>query len=556
MRVTPLFVLLALLAAAGQTQPVTDPPPAETKANGIIIVGVKDAKGRPVPGAWVILNGRTSGETAQEVSRSAAVSAGGQVRFSDLPNGGYRLDVRMAGHSLDRPTTRRLQLEGPDAEAEVDLILRRRPVLTGRVVDESGAPMYNAAVQALRVVTNEGEESLAAGRRLRTDDRGVFRTTLEEPGHYWVMATHVERSFPRGSAPQPTGMAFYPNSPDLLTAVAAELSFDQLEVSFDITLPDAPNTDFKAQVVSGPQRSPCIRCNYSLRRVEGAREYELVSGSTGRRSGLGYRGIPAGQYRIYLQDNGDYRGWWAISEVTVPEGRPVKFLITTGPPVMVTGRVTLENPPPETLRLHRERKDAIQVNLQNVGDHFFHMQRGSTGRAELPLDRPEITLGPMSPEKFRLEASISGGYLASVSRGGRSLASPILDFSQPGGWTDLNLEIRFDRAEPDIRVRSDGVMIRERPSHRLVLVPDAKENGFGQYYETECVGDERCYASPLPPGLYWAIALPKASGRDLDLRDPKLRAKFEAWGTNVQLIPGKNPPVELVPMTAEVLRGL
>ena len=99
-------------------------------------------------------------------------------------------------------------------------------------------------------------------------------------------------------------------------------------------------------------------------------------------------------------------------------------------------------------------------------------------------------------------------------------------------------------------------MIRERPSHRLVLVPDAKENGFGQYYETECVGDERCYASPLPPGLYWAIALPKASGIDLDLRDPKLRAKFEAWGTNVQLIPGKNPPVELVPMTAEVLRGL
>ena len=58
------------------------------------------------------------------------------------------------------------------------------------------------------------------------------------------------------------------------------------------------------------------------RRVEGAREYELVSGSTGRRSGLGYRGIPAGQYRIYLQDNGDYRGWWAISEVTVPEARP------------------------------------------------------------------------------------------------------------------------------------------------------------------------------------------------------------------------------------------
>ena len=441
MRAIALVFFLAL-SAAGQVQPVTGLAADETHRHfdGVITAKVKDSQGRPLPGEWVILNGHTSGETAQEVSRHAAANAGGgQVRFDSLPNGAYGLEVRMAGRSLDPPNAGRIQLEGPDAESEVDLIVRRRPVLTGRVVDERGLPMHNAKVQTLGVITRNGEEFLGAGRNVRTDDRGVYRITLEDPGRYWLMATHVERSFPRGSAPRPTGMAFYPNSPDLLTAVAAEISFDQLEVSFDITLSAAPNTNFNARVLSGPQNSPCTRCRYSLRRVEGPHDYELVGGGTGRRAGFGYRGIPAGQYRIYVQDNGDYRGWWAISEVTVPEGRPIEFMISTGPPVMVTGRVTLENPPAEAPREYRERKDAIRVSLNHVGNHFFSMQDGSAGSLELALDQSEVTLGPLPPEKFRLQVWVGGGagYLAAVLRGGRRLASPILDFSQPGGWTAL-----------------------------------------------------------------------------------------------------------------------
>ena len=557
MRVVLLGALLALPAAMAQTQPASGPATVETRADGVITVRVKDSQGRPLPGAWVTLRGHTRDETPQEISRHSAANAGGQVRFDKLPNGSYGLGAPMAGRSLAQGMQGHVLLDGAEAGGEVELILRRRPVLTGRVVDQRGTPMYNAKVKSLRLVANDGVESIVIGRELTTDDRGVYRTTLEEPGAYWLMASHMETPFPRGSAPQPTGIAFYPNSPDLLTANAVEMAFDQPEASFDITLPAAPNTNLNAYVFSGPLGSPCTTCRYSLRLVAGPHSFELIGGGSGEQAKFGYRGIPAGLYRIYVQDNEGHAGWWASSEVTVPEGRRVEVAISTGPPVMVAGKVTLENPPVEALREYRDRKDAITVRLDEVGSHFFAVQ-GSNRRAELALDQSEIDLGLLPPEKFRLVVRVEGGggYLAAVSRGGRDLASPILDFAEPGGWADLEIRIRFDLAEPEIHVRADGFISKERATHRLVLVPDAEENPFGQYYDTNCPAGERCFGAMLPPGRYWAIVLPEASRGNLDLRDPKLRARFEAWGTDLELSPGKNPPVELVPMTAEVLRGL
>ncbi len=429
-------------------------------------------------------------------------------------------------------------------------------MLTGRVVDERGAPMYNATVKALRLVANDGVESIVGGERLKTDDRGVYRTTLEEPGAYWLMASHMETPFPRGSAPRSTGIAFYPNSPDLLTAAAVEMAFDQPEASFDITLPAAPDTNLNAYLFSGPRGSPCTACGYSLRLVAGAHSFELIGGGGGEKAKFGYRGIPAGLYRVYVQDSEGHQGWWARSEVAVPEGRAVEVAINTRPPVSVAGRVTLENPPLEALRQLHDPRRAITVRLNNVGNHFFSV-RGSNRNAELALDQSEIDLGLLPPEKFRLVVRVGHGqsYLTAVSRGGRPLASPILDFSQPGEWTDLEISMRFDLAEVEIHVRADRFMDEEGVPHRLVLAPDAEANPFGQYYETSCRAGERCQTS-LAPGRYWAIVLPQASRETLDLRDPQMRTRLKVWGTDLELIPGKNPPVELVPMTAEVLRGL
>jgi len=314
----------------------------------------------------------------------------------------------MAGHRHERRGGNEARLEDPEAEEEVELRLLRRPVLTGRVVDGRGEPMYNATVNVLIRTRVDAAESVVQQASATTDDRGIYSIALDDPGRYWLLATHMEASFPRGSAPRSTGATFYPNSPDLLTAAAVDVRSDQPETAFDITLTDAPNTQIAARILSGSGGGPCIRCRYSLRRAESSFEYELVGGGTARIGGFQYNGLPAGQYVIHVEDNSGSPGWWAIAEANVVEGRPVALEIATSPPIYLSGRVKLEQQPVEMLEKYRERDDAVRLSLEARGRPFIHAPSEALG-VHLKIRDTEFALGPLPPERFRLGASVLGG---------------------------------------------------------------------------------------------------------------------------------------------------
>jgi hypothetical protein len=547
-----LLACLFAVSVNGQPQPPLGLTPVEPKlpSDGVVVIQVADSQGRPLMGALVVLRGHTTSERPQQILRSGASDASGRLRFADLPNGAYSAEARMAGFTLAPASMQNTQLQGVKALGQMQLVLHRIPVLTGRVVDERGTPLLSAQVQAFRLNRSGGEQSLQQAQGASTDDRGVYRLTVREPGRYWLMAFHMEPSFPRGSAPRSTGVVFYPNSPDLLSSLPADLSFDQPEATLDIALPRAARTEVAAGILSGPDARPCTRCRYSLQRVEGAFRYELTSGQTGSDAGFDTRGVPPGQYHILVQDEGN-DGWWAVEAATLVEGRTTALTIQTQPPVSASGRVTLEDPPRETVEQARERPDGVIVQLNQAGNHFFAVRDGSGSRIELPLEQSDFTLGPLPPEKFRIEVFVQGAnaYLAGMALQGRDLTSPILDFSQPGAWTNLELRVRFDPAETQFRLAVDAAASTAAntgaPAYRLVAVPDPESNPFGQYSESHCVSDGQCYSPPLPPGRYWVIVLPMANGDGLDLQDPEVRKKLAPWGREVTLAPGRNPQLDL-----------
>ena len=555
MKTSILFVILALPAAA-QLQPLPDVGRADVtpQTDGVITAKVVDARGRPLAGAWVVLKGHIGVRGATEIFRQGTSNAGGQVRFSSLPNGHYRFEVQMAGHAQERAGGRRVQLDGPEAEEEVEVLLLRRPVLTGRVVDGRGEPMYNATVNVLMRTRVDGAESVVQRGSATTDDRGIFRKALDDPGRYWLLATHMEASFPRGSAPHATGVTFYPNSPDLLTAAAVEVSADQPETAFDITLTDAPDTQISARILAGSSGGPCIRCRYSLRRAEGPFSYELVGGGTARIGGFAYRGLPAGHYVISVEEGTGSLGWWAMAEANVVEGRPVALGIKTNPPIYLSGRVKLEGRPVQVLEANRERDDAVRISLEPRGRPFFHAP-GEALRVQLKLDESEFELGPLPPEKFRLEASVlsAGGYLSGLSRAGRPVRSPLLDLSQAGDWTNLELTVRFDFATTDIGVAGEVNSGEQRPTRTLVLVPDARENPFGQGLVSNC-HEGRCRASAVRPGRYWAVVVPVAVQSTGGRADSDIRARLGPWGKEIDLVPGENPRIEIAPAPEDVVK--
>ena len=549
------LVLALTVAAAACAQPA-QPPEAERHDDGVVTITVKDGKGKPLPGAWVLLESyrSTVSPAPERVRRHAATDAAGRVRFSGLPNGSYSKQVQVAGGQI-RQMVPPAHLQGPKAELELELVVRRSPVVTGRVLDEAGVPLVRANVDAFRQPVSEGEADLRLLERATTDDRGIYRMSFHEPGAYFLMASHSERTFPYGSAPRSTGVAFYPNALDLTSAAPVHLDFDQPEHTLDLTLPTAPDTSLTAAIVSGPDGKPCAQCSYTLQKVENGLSYQIASSGMRRDPGLSYQGIPVGAYRILVQDQGANPGWWAISEVAVVEGRPAETLIATQPPITVSGRVVLVDPPARLPQLPRAGSP-IRVALipESSGSAGRWMSRGQSS-VPLDLDDRDFRFESLPPGRYRFQVNLGGGigYLAGVSRQGRPIENITLDLSQPGPWDGLELEIRFDLAQLSAQIDDPGA--EPGLQYLVVAAPKAGVSPSGSYYSAaQCPAQGRCSFPPQAPGSYRVVAITGAQYTQLhSFRDSSFLEKLDAWVRPITLAPDEQATIRLTPAPAGAL---
>src|SRR5690606_1485018 len=85
--------------------------------------------------------------------------------------------------------------EGKHVE-KLDVALPRGGAITGRVVDEFGEPVGNAAVSAMRYAFAGGQRRLLPnGVTDRTDDLGQFRVHGLSPGDYYVSVRANSNAF-------------------------------------------------------------------------------------------------------------------------------------------------------------------------------------------------------------------------------------------------------------------------------------------------------------------------------------------------------------------------
>jgi hypothetical protein len=535
----PLLATLALASALSAQDP----------SDGRIVLAVQDGAGEAISGALIVLEGWTRDGNLRQIIRHGVSDAGGVLRFANLPNGNYFARPSVAGRLNAPDGWHSFSLDGPKAVVSSPLILVRRPVLTGVVLDQRGRPAIGARVHLLRRSFSDGETAVNEAGSGQADDRGVFRIAVDAPGRYWVKAHAMEQAFPRGSAPTPTGVAFYPGSPDLLGAQRVDLEWDRPEVEIGLTLPRAPRTKLIVAMVSGPAGQPCYNCIYSLFRVEGPHHYYIAGGKSPGRPDLDYGGIPPGEYRIYLQDRDRHPGWWAIAETAVAEGGATELLVATRPPVPVAGKVILEDPPAEALQSIGDAEEAVAVQLRWVGRVPLSGAPGSVDQLRVPLDQPHFSLGPTTGRTFELAIYVHGtpSYIAGIRRQGRPLETKVLNLAEPGGWSDLEVTVRFDPGSVTFELAQDP----GGPGARIALIPD-ESHPFGEMREMFVPSGDRIGFGPLSPGRYWAFAAAGA-GPPIgpELADPENRRHWTAWGKRVDVQPGENPTIELKPVNLE-----
>jgi hypothetical protein len=180
------LILLALLAQQR-------PGPATASIKGVV---VKLGTSEPVAKAVVELVQESKGNRDSGTEPIVvATSADGRFEFRNLAPGSYRLTASRSGY-LDTAYGQR----GPSgagsnlaiaAGANMDnirLMMTATGAIAGRVFDNTGEPMANLSVQALKYSYDGGQRTLTEIKVDETNDLGEFRLFWLPPGQYIISA--------------------------------------------------------------------------------------------------------------------------------------------------------------------------------------------------------------------------------------------------------------------------------------------------------------------------------------------------------------------------------
>jgi hypothetical protein len=130
----------------------------------------------------------------RSVSADTSSDTAGRYQFTQLDPGSYTLTFIKGGfvsvqfgQKLPSDPPKRIDLKDGQKLEGIDIALTRGGAIEGRVTDESGEPVVEAIVSAMRVEVTSGERRLvSAGRSQLTNDRGDYRVYGLSPGDYCV----------------------------------------------------------------------------------------------------------------------------------------------------------------------------------------------------------------------------------------------------------------------------------------------------------------------------------------------------------------------------------
>lgn len=148
--------------------------------------------GRPLRRALIRVTG---GELAGG-PRTANTSADGRFEIRDLPAGRFTIAASRGGYLQLKYGQRRpfeqakpLQVLDRQVVEHVDFALPKMSLITGHMTDDTGDPVENVIVLALRSMYLNGRRQLVSvGKLVETDDSGGYRLTGLAPGTYVVQA--------------------------------------------------------------------------------------------------------------------------------------------------------------------------------------------------------------------------------------------------------------------------------------------------------------------------------------------------------------------------------
>lgn len=407
-----LLTCLCFAASLSAQSPNKQQPTAKTPRGSLS--GRITIKDKPAPGVVVGLRGSTL-ENSYDPFARAVTDAEGIYRINNIPAGSYVITVAAPAYVPTNSSDRKPVVIGEDENvADVNFLLVRGGVITGKVTDPEGRPVVLHQVE----LYNPGEVDREQGQlpypvmTTQTDDRGVYRLFGVVPGRYRVAAGRGNEGGYFGYSPSEVNykQAFYD---DPAKGNVIEVSEGSEAKNIDITLGSAVQTfSVSGRIINGETNTPVPGQRFNLQRMLGSRvEYVNASAVSNVRGEFTMEGLIAGKYStvVYPREGSDLRAEVTTFEIIDGDVSGVTIKLTRG--ATISGFVVLEteNKPargmlPEMLVRGSVRSGPYgefgnSVSSQIAADGSFRLAGLADGFASISLSG---RAGPYPPKGFSI----------------------------------------------------------------------------------------------------------------------------------------------------------
>jgi hypothetical protein len=349
---TLLIILpILLLLTAGQSSaqaPQRDNRPRTASIGGRVTIAGKPAANVVITVTETDLK-PDAGESGLRIPLQAKTRTDGDGRYlvGGLAEGRYvvsaMLKAFVADGFGDPNLSRTATLDEGEAREKLDFALIRGGVMTGKVMDDEGAPLVARRVQ-LYTVDEQGQKVPYRGPFIfemgETDDRGVYRLYGLPPGRYIISAGGEGRG-------GKFALTYHPDTTDEKQARVIEIKEGSEVTDIDIRFGSARKTyEAAGRVVDRETGKPVPRINVSCwSKVETGGTSSVFS-TTVIADGQGafkLSGLPPGRYLAEVRDNLDETGYTSDAsefEITNDNVSGVEVKVFLG--ASVSGIVVIE----------------------------------------------------------------------------------------------------------------------------------------------------------------------------------------------------------------------
>lgn len=550
------FLLSTVLLVTGVfAQSGTRTPPSAT-LEGIV---TRDPDSQPVKKALIELIADNQTEAGDY---TALTGPDGSFRIENVMPGRYHLFAEHNGlldsdKQRGRSEGRILTLTTGQELKDIHIRLEAAAVVRGRVTDEDGDPLPNAAVTVLRQTFVAGHNHWEQAGAERTNDLGEYRVANLPAGSFYVsvspppdfkslieaggVAAHDDK--PASATYQTT---FYPGTTDRSQAAPVQLhAGDDFPADFSLT--PSPSLSIRGSVVNLPPRTTASIMLQS-------RDFSLMmTGAEMHKDGtFVLRDVSPGSYTIMASVEGSTVPMTARQSLQVGSTNVDGLRLTPQPGATVQGHLRLESKnamafDPQRMFLTLQMIDGGEENELSplFRESFSNITRVA---ADGSFQWVDVPAGTYYVQVVGDGEGNGDWYVKSMASGGRDVNDSGIAVN--GGNVNLDLLASANGAV------SDGVAVDSKgepfANAIVVAVPEQHMGGrIDRFRKTVTDQSGRFSLHGLRPGAYTVYAWETAEGEAY--YSPDFIKTFEGQGTALHVSDGEHKlmQIQVIPETQE-----